>query len=435
MSSNFDLNEARNNLVAKDNRLIQNSRFSLGAIENKAILYLISKIQPGDQPGKIYNFNCKEFQALLKWDNNASYNYMKIMLQNLGDISWWIDGEIDGRKKDILLRWFNITRMDPGNGDIEISFQSDMFPFLLDLQKHLEEEGRYYTTYKLQNVTLMKHRYSPRIYELLKSYQYNNKKWTFENGTGSEYDLQRRIADTIKDKKTRNAVSVVPESWVNWAIFKRDVLEPAVKEINKYTDIKVAYAGKKEDIHHKKTRAIRTIEFYMVGKTGPEQRTTDKVIDDEYKEIEINEKFHQVELNEMYDMSVEDKFFSDHEASLEEERRENEMFEAEEKEKKADESKHPILFRELNIASERNANMSEKKIEQLYSMAVQGRVAGTIDVNNWELFAVDLITYYYDMIAATPEETKSTTYERLLDCLKNDYDDKASEFIKMYRKR
>ena len=277
MSSNFDLREARNNLVAKDNRLIQNSRFSLGAIENKAILYLISKIQPDDKPGKIYTFNCKEFQALLKWNTDDSYSYMKIMLQNLGDISWWIDGEVEGKKKDILLRWFDITRMDPGNGDIEISFQSDMFPFLLDLQKHLEEEGRYYTTYKLQNVTLMKHRYSPRIYELLKSYQYNNKKWTFENGTGSEYDLQRRIADTEMDKKTRKAVSLIPESWSNWAVFKRDVLEPAVKEINKYTDIKVAYDGKKEDIHHKKTRAIRTIEFYMVGKTGPEQRNTDEI--------------------------------------------------------------------------------------------------------------------------------------------------------------
>ena len=88
MSSNFDLREARNNLVAKDNRLIQNSRFSLGAIENKAILYLISKIQPDDKPGKIYTFNCKEFQALLKWNTDDSYSYMKIMLQNLGDISW-----------------------------------------------------------------------------------------------------------------------------------------------------------------------------------------------------------------------------------------------------------------------------------------------------------------------------------------------------------
>ncbi len=430
MSSNFDLRETRNNLVAKDNRLIQKSRFSLGAIENKAILYLISKIQPGDKPGKIYTFNCKEFQALLKWDTDASYNYMKIMLQNLGDISWWIDGEVDGRKKDILLRWFDITRMDPGNGDIEISFQSDMFPFLLDLQKHLEEEGRYYTTYKLQNVTLMKHRYSPRIYELLKSYQYNNKKWTFENGTGSEYDLQRRIADTVKDKKTRNAVSLVPESWSNWAVFKRDVLEPAVKEINKYTDIKVAYAGKKEDIHHKKTRAIRTIEFYMVGKTDPEQRNTDEIIDAEYREIEDCDKYHQYTLEEL---SVEDAFFKAHDESLKKERLENEMIESEKKQKQADKSKHPVLFAELN--NDRTAKFSEKKVVQLYSIAIQGRVAGIVDVNCWELFATDLVLHYYDKIDATPEETKSTSYQRLLNCLENDYDGKVFELQEKYRKR
>ena len=366
----------------------------------------------------------------MKWNTDDSYSYMKIMLQNLGDISWWIDGEVEGKKKDILLRWFDITRMDPGNGDIEISFQSDMFPFLLDLQKHLEEEGRYYTTYKLQNVTLMKHRYSPRIYELLKSYQYNNKKWTFENGTGSEYDLQRRIADTEMDKKTRKAVSLIPESWSNWAVFKRDVLEPAVKEINKYTDIKVAYAGKKEDIHHKKTRAIRTIEFYMVGKTGPEQRNTDEVIDAEYREIEDRDKYHQITLEEL---SVEDRFFQAHDVSLEEERMENEMIEAEKKEKQADKSKHPVLFAELN--NDRNANLDEKKVDQLYSTAIQGRVAGEVDVRNWELFATDLVIHYYDKIAATPEETKSTPYQRLLNCLEKDYDGKAYELVEKYHKR
>lgn len=429
MSSNFNLKEARNNLVAKDNRLIQNSRFSLDSIENKAILYLISKIQPDDKPGKIYTFNCKEFQALLKWNIDDSYQYMKIMLQNLGDISFWIEGEIEGKKKDILLRWFNITRMDPGSGDVEISFQSDMFPFLLDLQKHLEEEGRYYTTYKLQNITLMKHRYSPRIYELLKSYQYNNKKWTFENGTGSVYDLQRRIAGTEIDKKTRKAISMIPESWKNWAIFKRDVLEPAVKEINKYTDIKVAYDGKKEDIHHRKTRAIRTIEFYMVGKTGPEQRSTDEVIDAEYREIENNEKYHQYTLEEM---GIAETFFKAHDESLKEERIEKEMIEVAEKENQADKSKHPILYAELN--NSRDAKFSERKLEQLYITAIKDRVVGEVDMRNWELFATDLIIHYYGKIVATPEETKSTLYQRLLNCLENDYDGQSYELIGKYRK-
>ena len=424
MSDSFNLRETRNNLVAKDNRLIQNSRFSLGTIENKAILYLISKIQPDDQPDKIYKFNCKEFQALLKWHTDDTYSYMKIMLQNLGDASWWIDGEVEGKKKDILLRWFNITRMDPGTGDIEVSFQSDMFPFLLDLQKHLEEEGRYYTTYKLQNVTLMKHRYSPRIYELLKSYQYNNKKWTFENGTGSEYDLQRRIADTEMDKKTRKPISIIPESWSNWAIFKRDVLEPAVKEINKYTDIKVAYDGKKQDIHHKKTRAIRTIEFYMVGKTGIEQRDTDEIIDAEYREIEDRDKYHQ--------FTIEEMFFGAHEQSLKEEQAEIELLDAEKAEKKAKKSKYPILFAELN--NDRKAKFTEAKVIELYNTAIKDRVAGVVEFTNWELFAVDLVLYYYDKIIATPEETKTTVFKRLLDCVRNDYDHEVFNLTERYKK-
>ncbi len=424
MGSEFDLKETRNNLVAKDNRLIQDSRFSLGAIENKAVLYLISKIQPDDKPGKIYTFNCREFQALLKWSPADSYSYMKIMLQNLGDISWWVEEERQGRKKDVLLRWFDISRLDPGNGEIEISFQTDMLPYLLDLQKHLEENGQYYTTYKLQNVTLMKHRYSPRIYELLKSYQFNNKKWTFENGTGSEYDLQRRIADTEMDKKTRKPLSKIPESWSNFAIFKRDVLDPAVKEINKYTDIKVAYAGKKEDIHHKKTRAIRTIEFYMVGKTDPEQRDTDQIIDAEYQEIEDRDKYHQ--------MTIEETFFSAHDESLAEERREKELMEAESLEKQADKARYKVLYAALNI--DRNAGFNEEKVNLLYTTAIQGRVAGEVAAANWELFATDLVCYYFDKIKATPEETRTSTYKRLLDCVKNDYDQEVINLLTAYGK-
>lgn len=424
MGNDFNLRESRNNLVAKDNRLIQNSRMSLGLLENKAVLYLISKIQPDDKPGKVYVFNCKEFQALLNWNAEASYQNVKIMLQNLGDKSIWIDGEVKGRKKDILVRWFDIVHLDPGNGDIEISFHQDMLPFLIELNKHLESDGSYFTSYRLQNVTLMKHHYSPRIYELLKSYQYNNRKWTFENGTGSEFDLQRRIADTVLDKKTRDAIPQIPEGWSNWAVFKRNILEPAVEEINKYTDIKVAYEGKKEDIHHRKTRAVRTIEFYMVGKTEPEQRETDQIIDAEYTVIEDEHNYHQ--------MSIEELFFQAHEKSLEEERAERELFEAAKKDAQINKAKHQILFAELN--DDRHADFDEKKVNQLYSTAIKGRVAGNVPRTSWEMFAVDLVLYYYDKIVATPEDTKTTPYKRLLDCVKNDYDNQVYELLEQYRR-
>lgn len=416
----YDLRETRNNLVAKDNRLIQNSRYALSNNENKAVLYLISKIQPDDKPGKKYIFNCKEFQYLIKWNGDASYKKIKEMLTRLSDMRWWIDIDDDN---EALVRWFNIIHMNKGTGDIEISFHDDMFPFLLNLQQHLENDGHYFTTYKLQNITLMKHRYSPRIYEILKSYQFNNKKWTFENGTGTKYDLQRMIGDCILGDGV-NGEPTIPESWKNWAVFKRDVLDKAVMEINKYTDIKVAYDGKKEDLSHRKTRAIRTIEFYMVGKTEPEQQVTDKIIDAEYVQIQNEDDYHQ--------MSIEEMFFKDHEKRLDEEREKRKVFDESTNKKRKNKIKHKILFEELN--EERNADFDEAKVNCLYSTAIRARVAGKVPRTEWEMFAVDLITYYYDKIIATVEDTKTTVYNRLLDCVKNDYDNQANEIIEQYKK-
>lgn len=422
MSDEFNLKQVRNNLVAKDNRLIQQGRNGLDLIENKAILYLISKIQPDDEPGKHYHFNCQEFKALLNWSSEASYDYIKIMLQNIADVSQWIEDERDGKKKDILLRWFNIVRMDPGDGDIEISFHEDMFPYVVQLIKSRQDGKGFFTTYRLQNVSLMKHKYSIKIYELLKSFS-NNNIWVFENGTGSEYDLQRKIADTEIDKKTRKPISKIPENWSNFAIFKRDVLEPAKKEINKYTDIEIDYAAKKQDINHRKTRAIRTIEFYMVKKTKLEQQKTDETIDKEYDRIEDENNYHQMSLDELESASIKEAFFKRHAEALEKEK-------MEESEKAVNESKFPILYEALNV--ERRAAFSEEKIEQLYNEAIKDRVPGNVSIDMWELFAVDYITYYYNKIKATPENTKTDTYNRLLDSVKNDYDKEAFRIIKKY---
>ena len=422
MAEKYDLQETRNRLVAKDNRLIQNSRYSLGANENKAILYLISKIRPEDEPGKLYTFNCKEFRALIRWDKDSPYSKIKAMLTSLSYMQWWIT--LDNGKES-LVRWFHVVRMDPGTEDIEIKFHEDMFPFLLKLNQRLGG-GEYFTSYRLQNVTLMKHRYSIRIYEILKSYAFNNSKWTFENGTGSKYDLQCMIGDVILEEGPDKGKPVIPEGWKNWAIFKRDVLEPAVMEINRYSDLKVAYTGKKEDLHHKKSRAVRSIEFYMARKTRPEQRHTDELIDKEYTTIEDRKKYHQYTIEEF---SVEEAFFKAHGVSVEMERIEEEQAE---REKNAEKSVYPLLYSGLN--NERNASFDDKKVGVLYQTAIKDRVIGEVDAEYWEIFAADLVLYYYDRIEATPEETKTTPYRRLLDCLAHDYDGVVHDLIKKYRK-
>lgn len=405
----IDIKKTRNSLVAKDNRIIQNSKYALGNNENKAILYMISKIQPNDRPDTTYVFSCREFQCLINWGKAVSYHKIKEMLTNLSMQKWWIDLDDE---TEALVQWFNIVHINKISGDIEIKFHEDMFPFLFDLQQHLRDDGRYYTSYRLQNVMLMKHKYSSRLYELLKSYQYNNKKWVFENGTRTKYDIQLKLADYDVKKSSNDIEPKIPVAWSNWAKFNKDVLSVAVDEINKYTDIKVAYEGKKTDLSMRKTRSISSVVFYMIGKNQNEISATDLVIDKEYRNEQCKEESHQYTIDELF-LSNEETFNDENNSNKVEDNENHD---------------HPMLFTMLND-EERMSGFDEKKINQLFRAAIGDIIMLEVPSDRWELCAVDVILHYYDDIVATPEETKTSTYRRLLNCIKNDYDNMKREVV------
>lgn len=84
-------------------------------------------------------------------------------------------------------------------------------PYLLELKKN-------YTKYQLQNIIPMKSKYGIRLYELLKSYL-NLGKVRF-----SIEELKIRLDST---------------NYTNLKDFKRRVLEPALKDIEVYSDLTV----------------------------------------------------------------------------------------------------------------------------------------------------------------------------------------------------
>jgi len=246
---------------------------------------------------------------------------------------------------------------------------------------------------------LMKHQYSPRLYEILKSYQYNNRKWIFEIGTGSINDLQLRLANS--DMKT--GAPIIPNNWAFYATFNRDVLKPAKEEINKYTDIKIEYEALKVDLHGTKHRKYCVVKFFMVGKTKGEKDDTEKIIDEEYKQIEEDNIYHQISLEEM--------FFSGHENKQTEEKQE-------ENEIRIEKSKYKILTSML-------IEFTDHQIEAFYNEAIKHMEAGKVKFDMREMWVVDYVTHYYDLVKATPEETKTTTYKRLLNLIRKDYEQKA----------
>lgn len=404
--------DARNNLVAKRNDMIQRSRFALDTVETKAVAYMISKIQPDDKPGKRYTFSCNEFKSLIRWKNKGSYTEIKTMLTKLSQKAMWID--ID-EQTESLVRWFHIVHMNKGTGDVEISFHDDMVPYLLSLRQQQELGEAFYTVYKLQYVTLFSHRYSSRLYEILKSYS-NRRRWQFEVGTGSLYDLQRILADP--DPVTGKPMP--PASWKNFAVFRRDVLDPSVKEINLYTDIKCTYEGKKETLSHTKTRGIRSVVFYMVAKTDTEQKETDSTIDSIYMEAEVVPKYHQMTLDEI--------FFAEHEEKV----REDEEAKAEAQREKDDEmiamSRFPLL---MSGCFARGLRFTEEQVEFLGRAAMS---AGTLPtpLEFRDLYTTDYVTHYIEVVTATAENTRTTLFNRLYDMVRKDYDHIADDLKDYY---
>lgn len=407
-SSESSLDKTRKQLVAKRNDMIQRSRFALTAVENKAVLYILSKVRPGDKIGDVYEFKCREFYQLIKWEKQ-SYKDIRDMLQRIKSVNWIIqEGD-----EDVVLSWFDIVRANPKTEVIKISFSTDMAPYILGLVQQ-REDGRFFTSYALEKVALMKHQYSPRIYELLKSYS-NRQSWSFELGTGSVRDLQVIIATMAKEPVSGDyKIPIIPTGWSNFAIFNRDVLRPAKEEINRYTDIKIEYEASKVDIYGVKHRKYCTVTFYMLEKTRGEKAEAEAAIDAEYIDNE--------DISEQHQMTLQEWFIEKHKERLLEEQEENETAEQKkrqeeeaEREKKYNDSKYPLLWAEF-------PEFDENQIDILFKEAIKHLDPALVAFSDRDLWAVDFIRYYYDYVKATDKDTRTTFYKRLLDYVRKDYD-------------
>lgn len=229
---------AREMDVVKRDDMIQHARITLSIQEQKCILYAISRIKPEDTAFTEYTFDIKDFYDLCGIDND-SYTRLKQTLKGLSDKSWW--AVIDDKGTESVIRWFTTVRTNKRSGKVTVKFHEDMMPYLLQLATQAREQGAFYTRYGLRYVLPMRGQYSPRLYEILKSYQKNNREWFFD------LDELKRVLDA--------------QSYDRWPDFRRRVLEPAVEEINSFTDLNVAFDTEKEG------RKIARVTFFMAGKS------------------------------------------------------------------------------------------------------------------------------------------------------------------------
>lgn len=197
--------------VAKHNSLVRDMRYDLNLREQKVLLYLISKIKPEDDKFSRYQASVTTLCDVcgIAQSRGNIIELRKIMLE-LRNKGFWLPTPSGG---SVTASWLAKCEFDKANITATVTFDEDLLPYLLQLREN-------YTSYELEFVLAMQSRHGIRLFELVKSYAYQG---FFDIPLSDLRDILRITGYTEYNN------------------FKVRVLDVAVDEINRYTDINVAY--------------------------------------------------------------------------------------------------------------------------------------------------------------------------------------------------
>lgn len=235
----LDLIEARERTIVKANALIQQSRFSLSVVQQKIVLYLISRIKPDDDDFQLYEFGIADFCRIcgIDYDNGKNYISLKAAIKAIADKSMWIKLP-DGR--ETLVRWIERPYINDGSGMIQIKLDKEMKPYLLRLKEN-------FTRYELVWTLRFRSKYAIRLYEILCSMHYHELE-------------ERKVTVSVPELKRM----MDAETYKDWVSFRRRALDVAVQEITRFSDKIVSYVSKKTG------KTITAVEFTITTKSMAE---------------------------------------------------------------------------------------------------------------------------------------------------------------------
>lgn len=275
-----DMYENGELIAVKANKFVQEYKVSLSLAEIRIVNYLIAHIESPqyDKKFRKFKFEIKEFCDAVYPDvkQGDAYKRLPETIQALSDKSAWKEvpsTDNPGKMKKVLIRWIERPEFDEGYVIIELN--PYLAPYLLQLDKGFIKS-------KFQYTILAQSKYTIPLYELLKS-------WELVRGHKKRFELGELRAYMDAMEKSKN----------NVAEFKRRALDPAVKEINDFTDLQVSYT------QIKRGRRVTEIDFTILPKrmlTGSQVPGQTEFRDAQTFDSYMNEAFG--EADQLHDVDV-----------------------------------------------------------------------------------------------------------------------------------
>jgi plasmid replication initiation protein len=219
--------------IIKHNDLIEAKYQIQNLQEQRLILMLLSQIKKDDEDFKRYRITVADFAEILGLKGKDIYSELDRATTAL--LSRVI--AIRNGKSFLKMSWLSSAKYIHGSGFVELAFDPDLKPYLLQLKSH-------FTQYKIEIVLHFKSIYSIRLYELLKKEAFKEKSGQFS--VYFEYE-------DLRDK-----FGIGKKEYLTFNNFKQKTIEPATREISDKTDLIIA------DVKYGKTgRKITNITFFV----------------------------------------------------------------------------------------------------------------------------------------------------------------------------
>lgn len=233
-----------NRLVVKDNALIDAS-FNLSLVEQRIMLLAIVEAREINNlsPTTAIEVSVNSYTQQFKSDSNNIYHVIKESARTLKRREFSYIDRYKGKPAYSTANWVNkITYVD-NSGVVALYLSEEV----ISLISRLEEQ---FTKYHLEQVSSFKSKYSTRLYELII-------KW-LSTGMTEKYEIN----------DLRNKLGLAVNEYNTMSNFKTNVLDKALSEINKHTDITVNYE------QFKQGRTIKAVQFNFEHKSKPKKALT-----------------------------------------------------------------------------------------------------------------------------------------------------------------
>ena len=214
--------------IVKHNKLIETS-YKMNSREQFFVLYLISKISQNDSEFREYKMHFSEIERILNFDGKrriANKAEVFAIMDRLNSVPIVYEkGTIVGKSV-----WLQHMEHDTETDEFTFSLSEKLRDYLIQLKEH-------FTQYNISNIVYLNSN-AIRLYEVLKRYQF----------------LGECTLEVEKIKFFLGIEGKYPKFYE----FKRWVLIPCQKEIEKFSDIKFEFMPAK-----KRGKSIVSLKFFI----------------------------------------------------------------------------------------------------------------------------------------------------------------------------